>query len=227
LVPHKNQKEGKMDFTNGLAGSIMSFYNSVPGIYQVFLTIFIFSVLIGIYAILVWKFYILLATRDILGLNLRQYIKEENPSWERFFIGLFFFIEYLIITPLIVMVWLIVFSIFILLLSEIANTGHIILVSAASIAAIRLTSYYKMDLSKDLAKMFPLTMLVIFLLNPDFFSVDKVVAKISEIPNLVSYVLVYFVFIVGLEIFLRFIYSISQIFPKEEKVKNIKIQKKL
>jgi len=199
---------------NGFFMRILELYNMMPNNFKVLLNIVIPTVLIAIYAILVWKFYRFLGIRDILGLNLRQYAKEGKRK--RMFLSIFFFVEYIVIAPLLVMLWLTVFSIFVLVLSQIETTARVILVSAATVGAIRMTSYYRSDLSKDIAKLIPFTMLAVFLLNPGFFSVDKIIQKISEIPLLLNHIAIYFIFILGLEIVLRFMYGVHEmIFPEK------------
>ena len=65
--------------TGWISGLINGFNNAVPTAYKPFATLGVFTVLIAIYAIFVWKFYRFLAKRDILGLNLRQYNRSNHP----------------------------------------------------------------------------------------------------------------------------------------------------
>jgi hypothetical protein len=204
---------------NSIFSELIKLYNLMPESLQVFLDILIPTVFIAIYAILVWKFYRFLAVRDILGLNLKQYAQEGKRK--KFFLSLFYFIEYIVIAPLLVMLWLIVFSIFVLLLSQIETTARVLLVSAATVGAIRMTAYYNPDLSKDLAKLLPFTMLAIFLVNPEFFQVTNILSKFGEIPTLLNHIAIYYLFILILEIILRFLFMIFQITASKEELEEI------
>ena len=146
--------------------------NSVPPEHRVLMSLILHTVFIAVYAVFIWKFYKFLASKDILNLNLNQY-QTSNSKFEKFFtIGLYT-VEYIIILPFLVVFWFAVLSLFILLLSESASTEQILLISAAIIASTRITAYISEDLSKDLAKILPFTVLGIFILNPNFLKNGK------------------------------------------------------
>jgi len=189
-----------------------AFYNSinesVPEKYKPFIILATFTIFIAIYAIFVWKFYRFLAKRDILELNLSQYNRSEHAFWSKFIAGFLFFIEYIIIVPVLVFFWFSILAIFFILVSKADSASHILIVAAAIVAAVRLTSYYSTDLSKDLAKLFPFTVLGVFLIEPGFFSIQKLILRIAEIPSLFYNILSYLVFIIIIEIVMRFFFLI-------------------
>jgi len=121
-----------------------------------------------------------------------------------------------IILPFLVFFWFAILAIFLILLSKEQTVQNILLISSAVVASVRMTSYYKEDLSRDLAKMFPFTILVVFLLSPNFFSLPQVISKFLQIPLLLQNILYYLVFIIGLEIILRFFEMIFSIGKTEE-----------
>ena len=51
------------------------------------------------------------------------------------------------------------------------------------------------DLSKDLAKIFPFTVLALFLLKPNFLNVKNLFEKISQIPGLFNNIIIFILFI--------------------------------
>ena len=177
--------------------------NSLPQHYAAIINLFVFTLLIVIYTIFIWKFYRFLARKDIIKLDLRKYNKLEHPGWRKFLAVILYFAEYIIVLPFIVFFWFAILTFFLILLSK-QNVEAILLISAAIVASVRMTSYYKEDLSKDLAKLFPFTILAVFLLSPDFFSFELLVLQFSKIPSLLSNILYYLFFIIGLEIILRF-----------------------
>ena len=140
------------------------FSEQIPENWIPFVILLIYVIGIAIYAILIWKFYKFLARRNIIELDLRKYNKTEHPTLNKMFASVLFLIEYIIILPLFVFFWFSILSILLLLLSKTQSVDQIVLVSAAIVAATRLTSYLSQDLSKDLAKMFPFTILAVFLL---------------------------------------------------------------
>jgi len=119
-------------------------------------------------------------------------------------------LEYLIILPFLVFFWFSIFSIFLLVLSESQNTLQILLISAAIIASTRITSYISEDLSKDLAKILPFTILAAFILGSSFFNVEGVMTKISQIPSLFDNIITFVVFIFIIEFVFRLLFSVFQ-----------------
>jgi hypothetical protein len=113
------------------------------------------------------------------------------------------------------------FTILLILLTENRTISSILLLSATIVAAIRMASYYKKDLAQDLAKLLPLTLVSVSLLTPNFFSIERIINQVSEIPVFTSDILTYFFFIIALETILRIFDLIFSIFeisePEEEK----------
>jgi len=201
-----------------LTSMYISVREAIPVGYRVYATLFIYTLLIAIYAIFIWKFYKFLARKNILELNLSQYNRTEFPFWNKFLASALFLVEYIIIIPVVVFFWFSIFSVIILLVSESPNVNQILLISTAVIAATRIIAYYSDDLSKDIAKYFPLMLLAVFILEPNFFSASKLLTRFSEIPSLLNNILIYFLFILILEILMRGLFTLFElIFGRNEK----------
>ena len=91
------------------------------------------------------------------------------------------------------------------------------------ITAIRMISYYKEELSEELAKMLPLTLLAIFVLNPnsfsDIFYLEKIITHLLNITSFFGDILKYLIFIMIIETILRFfdyLFSILGVNLKEQ-----------
>jgi hypothetical protein len=214
-----------------IPGFLQGLYNIVivpiPEQYRIFINLALYTILIALYSIFIWKFYKFLARRDILRLNLRQYSRTEHPFFHRLWAILLFLLEYIIILPLVVFVWFGILSLFLLILSEGQTVSQILLIAAAIVAATRLTAYVSGELSKDLAKIFPFTVLAIFLLRPDFLSLNMLILRALEIPELLTSILMYLVFIVIVEVVLRFFYTIADLFittKEESEEKNLPVE---
>ena len=210
-------------FLAGLGSSYSSFMNTIPENYRIFLDIFIYVLLIAAYSIFVFQFYRFLARKNIIVLNLSQYNTSEHSFFRKFLAVIFFLIEYVIILPILVFFWFAILSLLLLLLSEQQSVQQILLISAAIVGAIRITSYFKEDLSRDLAKMFPFTVLVIFLLSPNFLEFSSVLDKLTQIPLFLQEILFYLIFITIFEVFIRVVYTIAFLFkhPQEQEVEEI------
>lgn len=206
-----------------LTNPYSSFLNSLPEHYRIFFNIFVYTILIALYSIFVFQFYRFLARKNIIKLNLSQYNRSQHPFFKKFFATLFFSIEYIIILPILVFFWFAILAFLLLLLSKDQPVNQILLVSAAVVGAIRITSYFNEDLSRDLAKIFPFTVLVIFLLSPNFLEFTPVISKLSEIPFFLNHILFYLIFVIIFEIIIRGIYTITFLFkrPEEQEIEEI------
>ena len=192
---------------NGTGSEILSAYDSfislLPSWGQNFISLFILVLLVVIYSIFVWKFYRFVSTKNIIKLNLNQYNKSSHPFYAKMIAGGFYLLEYIIILPFLIFFWFAGFTFFLILLTESLDINTLIIVSATIIAAIRMTSYYNEDLSRDIAKLLPFTLLAISLLNPGFFDVGRIITQFNELKNLIGLAFNYLGFIIILEIILR------------------------
>lgn len=175
------------------------FLDVLPPIAQDFINLFLISLVIVIYSILIWRFYRFISKRNLIELNLRQY----NLSNHKFLSLLLYTLEYLIILPFMVFLWFSVFTIFLIILTSGIELNTILIISATVIAAIRMTAYYKQDLSKDVAKLLPFTLLGVSITQGGVFSFNKILGQIFAIPNFFGEIFSYLVFIFVIEFMLR------------------------
>jgi len=205
------------EFLNQTLNNIYTaIYTQIPPKYMPYVILAFYTLMIAIYSIFIWRFYKFLARRNILNLNLSQYNRTEHPFWNKLLASGFFLLEYIIILPILVFFWFSILAIFLLLLSKSQSVSQILIISAAIVAATRMTAYYSTDLSKDLAKMFPFTVLTVFLLDPNFFSVEKTITRFSEIPSLLSHILGFLIFIAILEVVMRGLITVIDLFSSGE-----------
>lgn len=190
--------------------------SNLPQFANDFFNFLILVLLIVIYSIFVWKFYKFVAKKNVLGLDLNKYNKSSHPLLAKLVAGFFYFIEYIIILPFLIFFWFIVFTLFLIFLTEDLDVNTLLIISATIVAAIRMTSYYKEDLSKDIAKMLPFTLLAVAILTPGFFNVERVFTQFSAIPQFLGSIVHYLVFIIILEMILRFFDFIFSLFGLEE-----------
>jgi len=205
---------------NGTGSVLVESYkfvvSTLPPFFQGFVNLFVIVFLIFIYSLFVWKFHKFVARKDIFGLDLNQYNKAESPLAGRFMHGFFYFLEYIIISPFVIFFWFVGFTIFLIVMGKNFDVNTTLIISAAVVTAIRMASYYNEALSKELAKLLPLNLLALSLIESGFFDVPKILNQFSQIPGILSNVAIYFVFIITLEIILRFFDFTFSMFGLEE-----------
>jgi len=206
-----------MSLNNTVQEIYSVFETSLPEEIRMFVTIFFLSILISVYAIFIWKFSKFTAKKDIIELNLRKYNKAEHPVISFLFGVILYFIEYILILPFLIIFWYVVFSIFLFVLAESMSTGQVLLMSMVVISSIRMLAYYKEEVSKEVAKLVPLTLLGVGITKANFFDLSVLTSQISEIPSFLYQIIFYFLLVFVLEILLRF-FDLIFVEPKRLKV---------
>lgn len=191
------------------------FLSTLPPFVGDFFNFLVLVLLVVIYSIFIWKFYKFVARKNILGLDLNKYNKTTNAFLAKFFAGILYLIEYIIVLPFLIFFWFAVFAIFLMILSEL-EIQTLLIISATIVAAIRMTSYYKEDLSKDIAKLLPFTLLATSILTPGFFDVERIISNITIFPSFFGKVFYYLIFIIVLEVILRVFDFIFSLFGVED-----------
>jgi len=199
------------DTISGTSTAIINFYNNFidffPPSVGEFFNFLILVFIVMIYAIFIWKFYKFISKKTPLGLTLNKYQKSEQISSHNLIKATLYFLEYIILLPFIIFMIFVVFTFFLLVLSQ-GHISQILMISAVVIASIRVASYYKEELAQDIAKLLPLTLLGVAVLNPNNFTqtqyFENVLTQLNLIPSFLSSILSYLAFIVILEATLRF-----------------------
>ncbi len=207
--------EGVENLGTELMGFYQDFISSLPPIAGNFFNFLILVLLVVVYCIFIWKFYKFIAKKNILGLDLNKYNKSEHPLFTKLLAGALYFAEYIIILPFLIFFWFVVFTFFLMFLTDL-EISTLLIVSATIIAAIRITSYYKEDLSKDVAKLLPFTLLAVSILTPNFFNIERIFTHFTNLPNFFGNIAYYLLFIIVIEIILRFFDFIFSLFGLEE-----------
>ena len=183
-------------------------YNMVTTTY---IEIFAFMVGIFLYSLFIWFFYRNLAKRDLFKLDLSKYDHPEVDHKRAKKVGSVFLyiLKHFIVFPFYVAFWFLVFTVFLVALTENVTLAQIAIISTALVSTVRVTSYIKEDLSNDLAKLAPFALLGVFLTDPNFFSLDLLITRVTDIPSL-GWKLIHFLsFCIFLEWMLRILYSLK------------------
>jgi len=204
----------------GINSVYVSFIATLPSWVQQVLNLFLWILVIFVYTIIVWKFYRFVARKNIISLNLSQYNRSEHPIFSKLLGSTLYLVEYILILPFLVFIWFAVFSILLILLAEDLSVEKITLISAVIIGAIRLVAYtprYGQELAKEISKLLPFTLLGITITRPDFvFDFSRVLQNLTQIPGFFSEIILYLLFIIFLEIVLRFLDFLLNLFGLKE-----------
>jgi len=209
-----------VDFFIGLADAYRAFTSTLPFWQQNFINLFLLVFLVVIYSIFVWKLYRFIARKNVFPFDLTQFHRENKHAYNKFISAIGYFIKNIIVFPLLIFFWYAVFTLFLMVLTENLEVSRILLISAIIIASIRAIAYYKEDLSKDLAKLLPLTLLGVFLIGSSVFSFGSILSNLSQIPSFLKEISIYYLFILVLEAILRIIdiFFVTSGIEKEEDV---------
>jgi hypothetical protein len=196
----------------GLEGIIDHFLPELLGSID---TIIIVLASVALYSVVIFHFYRFLGKRDVFKFNVERYRVEQTGILSRIRNMIVSILKYGLVFPIIVFLWFAGYTIMLFLLAKNLGVEQILLVSVVFVSAIRLTSYYSEDLSKDLAKMIPFALLGIAIVDPQFFSIDIVGERISSLPPLITRIAGFFVFITLLEWVLRLLLFVKNLFFPE------------
>ena len=162
----------------------------------------------ALYAMFVFKFYRFVAARDMFALNLSKY-EESRYRWLRRVLHFVMYLtKYLVVFPAFAFFWFAVLTLILTFLSKDRPITDILLIALATVATIRVTAYYKEDLSRDLAKILPFAVLALFVIDASFFNVRDSLEVLQDANEARETILYYLLFLVVVEFALRLLLGI-------------------
>ncbi len=191
-----------------MALALFSFL-SIEKATEVLLPLVLFSIVMVVYSIFVFKFYRFVARKNIFDLNLNQYNRFSNPVFYKSLRVVLYFIEYVLIFPIFSVFWFGVLSLLLTFLTKNQSASHILLISMTLVIAVRITAYYSEELSKDIAKLIPFGLLSVFLVDVSGVSFLNSFNLVLNIPPLWETIAYYLIFAILLEFVLRIFYGIA------------------
>ncbi len=172
---------------------------------------------IVIYSIFIFKFYRFLAKRDIFELDLDKYNKAPMGFLSKIMDSVLYLVKYIFLFPLVIFFWFLILSVMLIFLAKEQPIQLILLVSIAIVTSVRITSYYKEDLSRDLGKMMPFALLGVFLIDISYFNFNKSILLIMQLGSLWTTMTYYLIFVIGLEFLMRVLHKVvTTVIPKKE-----------
>ena len=175
--------------------SLSEFYATIePLIYYV--------IAMAVYAFFIFKFYRFVASRDVFKIDFEKHRGKGKAAMYAIYI-----IGYLILFPIIIFIWFGVFSAFLIFISKMKILSSILLVAMALVATIRIATYYNEELSRDIAKLLPLAMLAIFIIDMSYVSIPESINILYQMPLMWKVMVYYLIFVICLEFFLRILHG--------------------
>lgn len=199
--------EGYKIFINGLSPQA-----------KIFINLLLLTIFIAIYVIFIWRLHLFISTKNILRLNLNRYNRTTHPILVKVVAGLLYFLEYIIILPILIFFWFMIFAVLLIFIARGMEPGSIILLAAITIAVLRVVSYipkYGESASAETAKIIPFTLLAIGLTEPLFFNSEEIITRVLDIPQLFQGISPYIIFIVAVELILRSLTFFVSMFEKK------------
>ena len=163
---------------------------------------------IVVYLVFIFEFYRFVARRDVFELRLRRYARGRLgrgiTAVENALRVVLYLLEHVVVYPILITAWYLVFVVLLAFLARRLGIETLLLVAMAVVAAVRVTAYYSEDLSRDLAKMLPLALLgVVILEGASSVVVDESLGLVASIGVHWRQVLAYVLLLVPLELVLR------------------------
>lgn len=172
-----------------------------------FLSLFISTITLFFASLLAWYiYYKQLARKDLFGV---PRIQLKSKFWNSFD-KLVHFLKYLLIFPIYSFIWFLVFSFLLFVLSKSRPIEDILFLGIIVVAATRIGAYVSEKLAEDMAKLLPLTLIAIFLIDPKAVTFETIksslLALLGQIPRVAKYLL----FIIFVEWILRIANWVAQ-----------------
>jgi len=208
-----------LEYFEGVFTSLANYLSSFSSSSLV-VNVLLFAIILAVVSFFIWKFYKSTSKRNLIELDLRKYNYSEHPVSSKAFAIVLYLLEYVIIMPFLLVLWFTGLSLVLLLIAKERSVTDVLFISAALIGAIRILAYYKGEIAKDLAKLFPFITLSIFLLSPGAFDFSNLFSQLAVIPQLIDSIFSFVLIISLLEIVLRVFYTVFEFYKSEEENPN-------
>ncbi|MEM4181966.1 MAG: hypothetical protein QXX68_02315 [Candidatus Pacearchaeota archaeon] len=194
---------------------IQEFFSSLNPVQQLVIKLIGIFLGITIYSIFVYYTCKIFSRKNLLDFNFMK--RASQNSTELSFLGFFLYVvEYLVIVPVFVFLWFGFYSAFVFLMAKNFSVDQVLMISAALVASIRATSFFKERISQDLATIFPLTFLFFVLSGEQTIELSFFIQKFSEISSLFNNIIIYLLFIFSVEMIFRIIDAFNIFILKRE-----------
>lgn len=165
-----------------------------------FLNLFISTIILFLASLLSWYvYYQQLAKRDLFEIPKLQLSAKFSKTINR----TIYFLKYLLIFPIYSFVWFLAFSFLLHSLSKSRPVEDILFLGIIVVAATRIGAYVSEKLAEDMAKLLPLTLIAIFLMDPKAITFQTLLHSFNVLLTQILHVAKYLIFIIFIELLLR------------------------
>lgn len=156
-------------------------------------SLLIYAVGIAIYTALVFAFYQNLSKRDAYAFRPRR----------GFWGGVLRGVQNVLVFPLMSFLYFGVLVVSLFILAKSQSTYQIMLLAMSVVVGVRVTAYVNENAAVDLAKMLPLGLLGVLLVDPSYATLSNTWSHVWEVPRLIPILLRFFLLFIVLEGVLR------------------------
>ncbi len=142
-------------------------------------TVLILSIGIALYAIVVGTFYLRLSKKVLYKFEMSD--KGKKSFLYGYMEAIGFVLRYALLFPLISFLWFTMLSVLLYLLSRTISLDSAFLLAVSVVAATRICAYYDENVSVDLAKLLPLALLGVLLVDQTQFTQEIVGNRVEEL----------------------------------------------
>jgi len=179
-----------------------------------FLDLFVSAIVLFSASLLAWYvYYKQLARKDLFEipkLNMKS-------KFANIFDRIIYFLKYLFVFPIYSFIWFLIFSFLLFTLSKSRTIEDILFLGIIVVAATRMGAYVSEKLAEDMAKLLPLTLIAIFLIEPKAVTLETIASSFPTLLQQIPRVAKYLLFIIVVEWLLRIgHWVITSIKPKRQ-----------
>jgi len=165
-----------------------------------------YSIGMVVYGIFIWNFYRFLARREMIPLHLTKY----QTDGKKITSIIAYVFKYVIVFPLVVLIWFVVYSTFLFFMAPDISTEHVFVIVISLVVTVRIAAYYKEDLAKDFAKLIPFALLGIFLTSNIFFTPNDLIERAYGFIPFLGKIIGFVIYAIIVESILRVLFLIKR-----------------
>lgn len=205
----------------------MTYFTDIDNLTSQFAVDVSFPELIGysigmvIYGFFIWNFYRFIARREMIPVCLEKYQSSGRKAVE----VVAYVFKYVIVFPLVILVWFVVYSTFLFFMAPDIPVGHVFLIVISLVVTVRISAYYREDLAKDFAKLIPFALLGIFITSNVFFTANDLIDRAYGFLPFLGKILGFVIYAIIVETVLRVLFLVKRkIMPAVEEILEEKIE---
>lgn len=193
-----------------------------------FILLVYFTIIAINYVFYITHYHKFLSKKNFLGLDLYKNELVDHPFFSKLFSIIFYIIEYLLVLPIVTIIWFYFFASFLFVLTDL-GVINTLAVSALMVATARVLAFVDENKSAHFTQVTAIAFFVMFFIGPIHTdSYGSFIERLLQLPFLYNYILYFLIFIISVELFLKiddiFGFFFGWLIEKEKKKKKNRIQ---